>query len=276
MKFLKMSLLGVAMLLTLGAVSCSGDKDVTSVGQVTVATGLELYNQASNELSKVSASVEKIYLSVEILNPIQFTRVRVKWYQLPSKLLASEDFIGRRDGSNKFDFNRNAGASFLASSIVKNSVSWPIGEYKAEVFINNNLAKTVFFNVVTEIEASTSRLAAIVRSLKTGDELNNQFKLGNNKTVFNRTTDNIYVQANIRNAEPGTDLTIRVRYVKEDRVFATFAYEIIDDEDIVIDLTRDRFGKLWTDKLWPEGTFEAMVLVNNVKVSSHTFFVRAT
>lgn len=273
MKLIKRGMLLVALLLTLGAASC-GDGEQTSVGRVAVATGLELYNQASNELSKVAASVEKIYLSVEILRPTQFTRVRIKWYQLPNKLLASEDFIGHRDGSNKFDFNRNAGASFLASSIAKNSVSWPIGEYKAEVFIDNDLAKTIFFNVVTEFEASTSRLAAVVRSLKTGDELNNRFKLGNSKTVFNRTTENIYVQAGIRNAEPGTDLTIRVRYVREDRIFASFSYEIIDDEDIVVDLARTRFGKLWTDKLWPEGVFEAMVLVNNVEVASHTFFVR--
>jgi hypothetical protein len=274
MKLLKISLLGVALLFTLGAVSCSGDTEITSVGQVSIATGLALYNQPANEVSKIATSTETIYLSAEVVRPTRLTRIRVKWYQLPSKLLASQDFTGRREGSNKFDFNNKTQSSFLASSISRDTISWPIGEYRAEVFIDNELAKTMFFNIVTEVEASTSRLAAIVRSVKTGDALNGQFKLANSKTVFTRTADNIYVQTSIKGAEPSTDLAVRVRYVKENRTFADFSYKIIDDKEIVVDLARERFGKLWSDKLWPVGTFEAMILVNNVEVSSHTFFVR--
>lgn len=273
MRLLKFGSLTLVLLFTLGAAACSSSNP-TSIGQVAVTTGLGLYNQPANELSKVPTSAEKIYLSAEVLDSTRVTRTRVQWYRLPSQLLASEDFQGNRTGTNQFDFNKQAQSSYLASSISKSDVTWPLGEYRVEVFIDGALAKTVFFTVVTEQEASTSQLASIVRSVKTGDTLNGQFQLSGSETVFERATDHIYVQADIRGAQPGTDLTIKTRFVKEDRIFANFAYEIVDDEVIVVDLARSRFGKLWPDRFWPEGTFEATVLVNNVEVALHTFVVK--
>lgn len=276
MKLVKRGMLLVALLLTLGAASCGSDGEQTSVGQVAVATGLELYNQPSNELTKVAASADAIYLSAEILNPVSTSRVRIRWYRLPSQLISTEDFLGKRDQANKFDFMLNSKSSFLASSITKDSLAWVLGEYRVEIFINNEIAKTISFDIVSDNEASEGALTAIVRNIITGDSLNNKFKIVAPKSTFTRGTDNIFVQTSIKNAVPGTSVAIKIRYVKEDRIFANFTYEVIGDEDIVVDLERNRFGKLWSDRLWPEGAFEVMVYVNNIEVSSHIFLVKAS
>ncbi|MDD5605847.1 MAG: hypothetical protein PHR51_00700 [Patescibacteria group bacterium] len=274
MKFFKVSLLVVALWFTLGAASCSRDISSTNIGQVAIATGLNLYNQPSNELAKVAASTETIYAAVEVFDPTPTTRIRVRWYRWPSELIASEDFVGQRSSANKFDYQAGAKSSFLASSIKKNDLTWALGEYKVEVLVNNNPAKSVMFDIVPDNEALAGELAAIVHKISTASALDDDFKISDAQTTFARNVDDIFVQTNIRGADAGTAVSIRVRYVKEDNIFATFSYEVDEDQDIVVDLERDRYGKLWSDRLWPEGAFEITVLVNNLEAASHTFLVK--
>lgn len=273
MRLIRLGVLLLATFFLLGAASCSRGPS-TNISDVAIATGINTQNVAENVLDEVPAGSEAIYLSAKVNSLTVSTQVEVRWYQLPSQLIAKDSFKGNRSQVQSFDFDRNVQGSYFASRIERQGVSWPIGEYRAEVFLNGQLVKTVFFNVISDIEAEQKALASKVQKIILGDALNSGFKVGEDKDVFARSTDNIYIQVNLAGVAPNTKVETNVRYIKEDQVIANFTSEVTGDKELVLTLSRERFGRLWADRLWPVGAFEVSVVIGGVQGKTRDFQVK--
>lgn len=272
MRSVRLSVLLLVTFVILGAAGCSRGV-TTTVDQVTVTTSVTDQNVAEAATDEVPAGSEAIYLSARVNYPTKDTVVQVKWYRLPGQFIAVEDFYGRYGSVQRFDFNEDARQSFLASRLERTGVSWAVGEYRVEVFLNGELVQTAFFKVISDVEALAKATAQKIQGLELGDTLNSQFKVDQDKVVFARTTDHIYIQVNVADADPNTKIETNVRYVKEDRAIANFTSEVTGNKELVLSMSRERFGRLWPDSLWPEGTFEVEVEINGIQAKTKTFQV---
>ncbi len=273
MKFLRSASLLLICFLLLTAASCSRGAE-TVISDVVIATSVKVQNTPENNLTEVNASSEVIYLSARVDHPSSVTQVQVRWYQLPSQLIAKESFTGRRSGTHPFDFDRGASSSFLASRIEREGISWTTGEYRAEVFLGDQLAKTVFFKVISDAEANQQAIASKVQQIRLGDALNSQFKVDKDVAIFTRATNDIYIQIGLIGISPNTEVKTNVRYIKEDQQVANFTSEVTGDKELLLTLSRERFGRLWPDRLWPEGTFEVSIIIGGVQARTRTFQVK--
>ncbi len=277
MKTFHIILAGILIFMGLTGSSCNRPQanTTTDIAQAVIATGIKYDNQPENNLEEVGDSSPSIYLSAQVVRPTSTTAIRVVWYKLPNQILATETFSGKRtDSRNQFDFNYKTNSSWLSSRIERPSLSWPTGDYKTEVYIGENLAKTVFFHIATDAEAEKQQLGRIITSLSFGDSLTGDNRISSGKTYFSRTTPTIYIQVGIGNAPAGTDLEVAVRQVKTDTLVNTFSSVVSGNDTVLFSLGKSQFGRLWSDKLWPTGSFEVTAKINQTTVRTANFIIQ--
>lgn len=278
MKTFQIALAAVIVLLGLTGASCSRSLTdaETTISQAIITTGVKYTNQPENNLEQVGDSSSVIYLAAEVNHPVSTTEVRVVWLKLPNQVIATETFTGKRTSTrNQLDFDYRAATSWLSSRIERPNLSWPAGEYKAEVYLDNNRAKTVFFNIVSDAEAERRQVQKLVSSLKFGDTLTDDNQLASAKTSFSRTTPIIYIQVKLADAPAGTDLQVAVRQVKTDLTVNTFSSVGAGDDTLLFSLDRNQFGRLWSDKLWPAGSFEVTAKINQATAQTANFVIQS-
>jgi len=280
MKTSKIVLITLLTAVTLTGASCGGggssSTTATTVAQAVLATGVKINNEPENNLEEVAAGTATLYLAAQINNPTTKTTTRVTWYKLPDKVVATETFSGERGASQTSDFDQRYRSSWLASRVEKPGASWPLGDYRAEVLLNSRLAKTVFFTVVSDSQADKEAASRAIQKLSMGDTITDENRLVSSRTTFTRNTENIYVQTDLSaSTQPGTDLQVNIRYIKEDLIVTTFFGVVGNDSTLIFALPRERFAKPWADRLWPVGTFEVTVRVNGVLGRTANFYVRA-
>lgn len=91
-----------------------------------------------NEKTTTFAQDEKFYCIVELANAPDDTVVKAVWYAVEAEgtepnLKIDEASLTTGDGTLTFDLT--------------NDMLWPLGKYKVELYINDELAKTVEFEV---------------------------------------------------------------------------------------------------------------------------------
>ena len=141
--------------------------------------------------------------------------------------------------------------------------------------MGDQLAKTVFFRIISDTEAQQQATASQVRQIWFGDALTHEFKVGADRTVFSRATNDIHIQIDLVGLPPSTEVRTNIRYIKKDQQVASFVSEVTGDRELVLSLSRERFGQLWPDRLWPEGTFEVTVTIGGVQAKTRTFQVQS-
>ena len=263
-------LVGGLGLIALTAVGCSSTPAMT-VASVAVTSGIGLTNEPMNSLTEIPVSQPVIYLTAEVANPAGSIPVQVRWFKLPTTVLATEDFSGRRSDSSPFDFDRTKSVSTLASRLERQDIGWEVGEYRAEVWLGGRLAKTIFFKVVSDTEADRLNAARVVQQIAFSDQLTSTGELGTTATSFSRSTNVIYVQLTIGQSAPSATIVVMVRYVAADQSVASFTAVPQGTAPLRFELSRERFGRLWSDKLWPIGTFEVKVEINGILARTRTF-----
>ena len=265
----RLGLFGGIVFVALSAVACSSELS-PQVDSAMIAGEVSLTNEPVSRLVEVPTSVPVIYLAAAVSNPMSSTQIRVRWFKLPTQLLASEDFDGRHGDSNRFDFDSSKSLSSLASRLERPGVSWDMGEYRAEVWLNGKLAKTVFFQVVSDAEAEQLRAQHTVKSITFSDSAD-QGRLGESRLSFGRSTNTIYIQVGLDTTLSGVTIQTSVRYVKSDQIITTFTTVPTGTDPLMFTLPRERFGRFWSDKLWPVGTFEVTVRAGGVTARTQTF-----
>lgn len=276
----KLVLIGLCAAVLLSGASCRpSTENLPSIGQVVLASAIKNNNEPSNDLEQVAAGTAVLYLTAEVQRPTKSTSVTITWFRLPNQIIATETFNGSRGGStsvNQTDFDQRYRSSWLASQVRRPGASWLLGDYKAEVELNGQLAKTLFFSVVRDSDADRESASQAISSLQFGDGLGDDNLIARSKTTFKRDADHLYVQLGLANSvQAGTDIEISIRYIREDLVVNTFSAVVGSDNTMLFDLNRDRFGKLWSDRLWPTGSFEVVVRVNGVVGRTVNFQIQA-
>ncbi|RLC37934.1 hypothetical protein DRH29_00780 [candidate division Kazan bacterium] len=237
---------------------------------ITITTAIAFDNSAENSVAEIAATTKNIYLSARVVDPTAGTKVRVKWYHLPDTLIASEDFEGR---GGRFDFDEHDSRSFLASQIEKEDITWPLGEYRADVLLNGKTVKSAFFKIISDDEASSIAAQGIIQAIKLSDQRSDDYQIIQDKSVFSRYTNIIYVQVDVAGANPDMEIVTKVRYVKDNLEIASLESAVLGDTSIVWDLVRESLGKRWHDRLWAVGSYEVSVLVDGVLAKQRTFVV---
>ncbi len=277
MKMYQIALVFVIALVGLTGASCSRPvtETKTTIPQAVITTGIKYTNQPENNLEQVGGSSSVIYLAVEVNYPTSNTEVRVVWRKMPNQVIATETFTGKRTNTrNQLDFDYRLASSWLSSRVERPSLSWPMGEYKTEVYLDGGLAKTVFFSIVSDAEAEKQRVRGVVNSLTLGDTLTDDNRLANTKTTFSRNTPVIYIQTKISGATAGTNLEVAVRHVKTDLAVNTFSAVVAGDDTLIFSLDRNQVGRLWSDKLWPVGSFEVTAKINQATARTTNFVIQ--
>jgi hypothetical protein len=279
MKSVKISWLALVTIIALGGARCGSSSNTATatvdIPKATISIGIKYTNEPEVILETIPASSKTIYLSAEVVNPTRSTEVRVSWYKNSSQPIANETFSGKRVNSgNKLDFDYKQSSSWLASSVERPGLSWTLGEYRAEVYLNGKLAKTVFFTVVSDSEAEQSSASKAIQSISFGDIINDSDSIVAPKTTFARDTATIYLQLGIGIIQPSTTVEVGVRHVKSGILVNTFSSVVTNENNLLLSLPRDRFGRLWSDKLWPAGSFEVTVKVNGTVARTSTFVVK--
>ncbi len=277
MKTFHIILAGILIFVGLTGASCNRPQPntTTDIAQAVITTGIKYDNQPENNLEEVGDSSPSIYLSAQVVRPTSATAIKVVWYKLPNQILATETFSGKRtDSRNQFDFNYKSNSSWLSSRIERPGLSWPAGDYKTEVYVGGSLSKTVFFRIVTDAEAEKQQLGRIITSLSFGDALTGDNEISSSKTYFSRTTPVIYIQVGISNAPAGTDLEIAVRQVKTDTLVNTFSSVVSGNDIVLFSLGKSQFGRFWSDKLWPTGSFEVAAKINQTTVRTANLIIQ--
>lgn len=267
-----LGLWGLLVVIGLGAAACSSTPTVrTQVLSAGLTSAVSLTNEPENKLTEVPAGASVIYLAVQIGNPTRGTQVRVRWVKLPNEILSTEDFVGNRTENNPFEFDRNRPISSLASRLIRQEPSWELGDYRAEVWLDGRLANTIPFVVVSDADASQLSAQRLVRQITLSDELINGDQLGPTRLTFQRATNAIHIRVGLSQPLTNADMQTSVRYVKDDQIITTFTTGPTSAEALIFTLTRERFGRLWSDNLWPTGTFEVTVRVGGILARSQTF-----
>lgn len=275
MKLLVLALVASPIVLLGARCQPVGSSIPTTISRAVITTGVKANNEPENNLNQIAAGTNVIYLSVEVTKPYSKTAVQVSWYKIPNQILATENFRGNRGtgGGERFDFDTKLNNSWLAARATKPGTSWPLGEYKAEIRLNNRLAKTVFFTVVSDADADKAAANAVIKDISFGDAITGDNQLDGSSTSFSRDTANIYLQV-ATESPANTNLQISIRYLKEDKPFNTLNSIVSGNHTQLYTLSRSRFGKLWPDNLWPVGSFEVVAKVNGVVAKTTNFFVR--
>lgn len=267
-------LLGILAAVVLVAASCRAPKDNSQVSNFSVGRAIDTNNQVSVVSTQIPASAPSIYLSGQVNNPSQSALIRVTWVQLPNTVIASEDFNGNRNESHPFDFSKKAATSYFASKVDRSGISWPLGEYKADISLNGRKIDSAFFKVVTDSEAEAEANRKIIERVMFGDSLDEDHgQINKSLTRFGRTQDHIYIQVDMAGPQPGVKLEVQVRYPREDKEINTFTATAGNEESLVFDLPLERFGRMWPDRLWATGAYEADIRVNGTSASQVSFTV---
>lgn len=256
----------------LTAAGCRGSQVSTQLTNLVIGREITSDNRALSPTDKISASSEKIYLSGKVSNPNKSTRVRVSWLKLPNQIIATEDFNGSNNGSNSFDFDRAKSSSYFASSIDRPGLAWTEGEYKAEVYLGSRLNQTLFFKIVSDSEAEEDNNRRIISRVSFGETIQGDL-IQDPTTTLTRSAGHIYIQIELSGRQPGNKIEATIRHLREDKVINTFTATTGESQSLIFDLPLERYGRLWTDRLWASGAYQVEVKVNGVSVLTPSFVV---
>lgn len=267
---------GILLVLICGfvftAAGCRGTQESAQLSSLGIAREITSDNRTLSPTDKISASSEKIYLSGKVSNPNKSTRVRVAWLKLPNQIIATEDFSGVNSGSNGFDFDRTKANSYFASSIDRPGLAWVEGEYKAEVYLGSRLNQTLFFKIVSDSEAEEDNNRRIISRVSFGEAIEGDL-VKDPTTRLTRSASHIYIQIELAGRQPGNKVEATIRHLREDKVINTFTATTGESQSLIFDLPLERYGRLWTDRLWATGAYQVEVKVNGISVLTPSFIV---
>jgi len=146
-------------LLILATLACSiGGGGSPAIGDVTVATSLDKDYKAVSA-TETYTPTQSFHLSVQVSNLEKGSTLLAKWYQ-GDELFKEYPYTSDKSGSGHVGF-----------SLTPNK-AWPLGKFKAEVYLGDELAKTVQFSVVPPEDAVPSRVTQVTLARGTDDNMN--------------------------------------------------------------------------------------------------------
>ncbi|NOZ06420.1 MAG: hypothetical protein GXP41_08745 [Chloroflexi bacterium] len=146
------------LLLILVTLACSiGGGGSPAIGKVAVATALDKDYKAVST-TETYTPTQTFHLSVQVSNLEKGSALLTKWYQ-GDKLVKEYPYSAEDSGSGYVGFSLTP------------KETWPIGKYRAEVYLGDELAQTVQFSVVPPDDALPSRVTQVTLARSTDENL---------------------------------------------------------------------------------------------------------
>lgn len=263
------------LILILTAAGCRGN--VSNIGKVAVATQVNIDNSPiGDSQSVILATTPAIYLSAEVINGQIGTKVDVEWrYITGNKILATEFFRGNRNNSRPHEFvtGKKLTDSFLSSRIVLSKLGWDLGSYEVVIQLDGQIVKRIGFNIVSSNEFDDMSKKAMLKKLYLGSKINNQAQIAIPGSRFTQNQEKIYAVALLQNVPAGTIIQAVWKHLDNNQVITSFSVPFSNSGYLPFEISLDRFGRLWSDNLWPKGTYEVSIYVDNVLVTTSNFTV---
>lgn len=265
----------LALVLILTAAGCRGE--VTSVGEIAITTQIDGDNKPVGGSQQVILStIPVIYLTAEVINAKQGTAVSVEWrYVTKDQILATELFRGGRNSDKPHEFitGLKPTNSFLASYLILSSLSWPPGSYEALIKLDGRTVKQIGFNIVGSREFDELSKKAMLKKLYLGSRINDQGQMAIPGSNFTQSQEKIYAVALLQGVPPSTVVKATWKYLDANQVITDFSVFFSGSDYLPFEISLERFGRLWPDGLWPRGTYEVALYVDNVLVTTKNFIV---
>jgi hypothetical protein len=163
--------------------------------------------------------------------------------------------------------------SYLSSKINLSGAGWSVGTYEITVNLNDKEIGKLNFNIVGDKDFDLLAKKNLLKSFYLGSQINKDKQITLPGTVFARNQDKIYAVALFKEVPAGTTMKAIWKYLDNNQSIDTFYTQFSGSGYLAFEISLEKFGRLWSDGLWPKGNFEVSLYVDNVLIITKNFTV---
>jgi len=261
--------LGVFILLLGG---CSRAKP--AVVEIGLAPVIGANNKPQGTIENIPALLPQVFLVGKVVNAAGGTVVTVRWYR-GGEVLSTEVFTGQRDESHPYDFSASPllkEENFFASILQRPNEIWPVGDYRAEVYLGGSLVKTLNFKILPESAAEIEARRSSLLRLFFGDSLEGG-EIVQSRTAFSQLADEIYIGVEVAEKPAGERLKLTVEYLPQAKSLVSFAQDLHPGLSLFI-LKRQQLAPVLGINYWKTGAYVTSLYIDDILVQKATFQIK--
>lgn len=269
---------GITLLLVLLMITsgCGQPKEGVSLANLTTTNQINADNSPVSSKNVFLSSTPAIYFTAKVIDATQNTVVEVKWRNATKdQVLATESFKGGRtkDRPQEFMVGLKPTTSYLYSKISLSGIGWSIGTYEIQAKLNGVEVGKLNYNIVADDDYDLINKRNLLKNLYLGSQINQDKQITVPSTVFDRDQEKIYASALFKDVPVGTTIRTVWKYLDGNREIDSFYTKFSGSGYLVFEISLEKFGRLWSDGLWPKGNFEVSLYVDNVLIITKNFTV---
>ncbi len=218
------------------------------------------------QLTTVFTPQDDFYLLGDLADASDQTTLKAIWTGVEVKDNPPNTVIDEKElvtGDGAFTF-----------SLVNNNPTWPVGRYKVDLYLNDQLDQTVEFTVEGQAATETPTEAPVPSNATLENTRITRDQEGSDATTVFNPQESFYLVADLTGApEAGAQVKVVWTAVKvegstsENQVIDTYD-ETLPNSNFWVKLVSD-LGK------WPAGQYKAEAFVNGTSVDTRNFIVSA-
>lgn len=268
-------LLQLAMVLAaflLAALACEFSASTAKIEDAWLA-----HDQAGEQPTIIFAQDEVVYCVVELANAPDDTRVKVVWTAVQVE--------GEEPNTYLYENELTSGSATLYFEL-SNSQLWPVGQYKADVYLNDELDRTLDFTVHAlettapeptpepTLEPTPEQPAATLPPPVTSPSISNAFmardEAGTQPTSVFAQNEIFYCIVEVTDVQEEVVMEAHWYAVQAEGVEPNYLIDTVD-----ISGAYDTFTfNLSNDQLWPLGTYRVEIFMNGTPATALDFAVQ--
>ena len=239
-------------MLILVSLACSFSASTASIGDVWTAR-----DDAGNDRTSIFNPTDTFYAFVELKNAPDETKLKAIWTAVDTPVSEPDTLIDEVElvapsGTHQFS--------------LETDTTWPPGVYKVDIYLEDELEKSLLFEVQGELPQPTpqSALPHIVDAFMARDDI------GSDRTELFAPEDIFYAFIELADAPPGTS-TKAVWTAVETPLYEPNS--VIDEVELVEGSGNHSFS-LTGEGLWSPGKYKVDFYINGVLERTLGFFVQ--
>lgn len=264
------------LILLLLAGGCGQPKEGVSLTNLTTTNQINADNSPVNSKNVFLSSAPAIYFTAVAVDATQNTRVDIQWQNATQdQIIATEVFRGGRTKERPQEFlvGLKPTTSYFSSKINLSGLAWSIGTYEVQVKLNGKDVGRINFNIVGDEDFDVLAKKSLLQSFYLGSQINSDKQVTVPGTVFNPNQEKIYAVALFKEVPANTSVKAVWKYLDENRNIDSFYMKFNGSGYLAFEISLEKFGRLWSDGLWPKGNFEVSLYVDNVLIITKNFTV---
>lgn len=268
--------LPLLLVLLITASGCGGSKAETNIINLAMSTQINTDNSPVNERNVFLSSTPVLYFSAVVVGATSDTKIEVKWLNATkNQVLATETFRGGRTAERPQEFlvGTKPVNSYFSSRLNLVGISWPLNTYEVQVALDGKEVGKINFNVVADKDFDVINKQSYLKNLYLGSAINKDKQVTIPGTTFERSQEKIYAVALFQDMPANTDVLAVWKSLSDSRNIDSFYTKFSGSGYLPFEISLEKFGRLWSDGLWPKGIFEFSLYVDNVLVITKNFAI---